>query len=107
MIPAVIPGATRALGAPSNWDPHGEAGPCGTLPIRDGLIGSLPIMESAWRLDEAEIDALAAGGSVVLQIVGSSHPVVALYVVTDPAPEADLNAAPGVIVPDQPAGEAA
>lgn len=104
MIPAVIPCATRALGAPANWNPERD-GVCGTLPIRDGLDGVLPMMESAWSLDVEEINALFRGGTVILRIIGVSHPVVSLYVIEDPAPEADIHAAPGVIAPDQPTEE--
>ena len=111
MIPAVIPGATRALGAPAGWDAARD-GVCGTLPIRDSVYNDgsgdrYAMMESAWKPDAAEIAALAAGGSVILQIIGISHPVVSLYVIEDDAPEADIHAAAGVIVPDQPAGDPA
>lgn len=107
MTPVVIPGATRALGAPDNWDPDTD-GPCGALPIRDGVHAEVwPYMESAWKPDAQELAALNAGGSIVLRIVNLTHPVVALYVIEDAAPEADPHAALGVIAPDQPAGEPA
>jgi hypothetical protein len=34
MIPRMISGMTRNLGAPKNWDPK-ASGPCVSLPIRD------------------------------------------------------------------------
>lgn len=85
MIPVVIPGATRALGAPGNWNPQ-ISGPCGALPVRDGVHpGSHHFMESAWKPEPDELAALNAGGSVVLRIVSTVHPVVALYVIEDEA----------------------
>lgn len=109
MIPAVIPGATRALGAPAGWNAERD-GVCGTLPIRDSIYNDgrgdrYAMMESAWKPNPAEIAALAAGGSVILQIIGVSHPVVSLYVIEEAAPEADIHAAAGVIAAAQPTEE--
>jgi hypothetical protein len=82
---ARIAGATRNLGAPQNWDPetHGE---CGVLPIRDGLHSpGVPCMVSEWKPNPEEIAVLAAGGSIFLSIIGSSHPVVAVYIADEKA----------------------
>jgi hypothetical protein len=67
--------ATRRLGAPLSWD-HERDGICHTLDIcdQDGW------MTSAWRPSEMELARLNAGAPVYLQIGGSVHPVVSLFV---------------------------
>jgi hypothetical protein len=85
MIPGVIEGATRHLGAPVGWD-EAKEGHCGVLPILDVVEGpegaQTRRMVSAWEPTQAEISALAAGGSVHLSIVGVIHPPVWLDVAT-------------------------
>lgn len=78
MHPGRISGATRSLGAPGNWNRETN-GPCGSLAIRDGERQGMPLMESAWFPTPEELVALVAGAPVILRIVGTSHPPVALY----------------------------
>jgi hypothetical protein len=75
MIPGRIAGATRVLGVPTGWDKDRD-GPCGGLPVRDGVTG----MESAWFPTSEEIAAIVAGAPVILEIVGRGHPPVMLSV---------------------------
>jgi hypothetical protein len=56
---------------------------CG-LPIRDGVNGDVPIMESVWEPTPAELYVLNNGGKIVLCLVGVSHPPVRLYAVDQP-----------------------
>ena len=79
MIPARIEGCTRVLGAPKGWTPE-TSGQCRGLPIRDDMNGDVPVMLSTWELMPDEIAALQAGAKVVLRIVGTGHPPVALWV---------------------------
>ena len=37
-------------------------------------------MESAWPLDDADRAAIAAGGEIILRVIGRGHPPVMLYV---------------------------
>lgn len=85
MLAARIQGATRVLGAPADWD-ETKAGVCGGLPVLDlpGEGGGPHRMVSAWEPLPEEIDAIKAGGPVLLFITGAAHPVVALAV-QDPA----------------------
>lgn len=71
MIPRRIAGATHNLGAPAGWDPARD-GHCGVLPVRavDGTC------LSAWEPTPDELAILNAGGSVILQVVGSQPPVM-------------------------------
>jgi len=73
-----IDGATRALGAPADWD--GTDMTCNVLPIRDVVTAEGPFMVSAWEPTPAELEAMREGKSVKLWISGVSHPVVALTV---------------------------
>lgn len=79
MIPGRIPNATRALGAPVNWDEASD-GLCGTLPIRDELVEGNRTMLSAWTLLPGQLERLQAGAPVLLRIYGVSHPVVSVDV---------------------------
>ena len=81
MIPARIEGATIMYGAPEGWD-EARGGLCGVLPVRQ----EPPYLLSAWPPLPEELAALNAGGSVLLHIVGSAHPVVALCVSNPPEP---------------------
>lgn len=78
MIPAMIQGATRNLGAPKNWT--AEDGICRGLPIRDDNGGGQNLMTSAWEPTPAELDLLNKGAKIYLTIVGTGHPPVSLWV---------------------------
>lgn len=79
MIPLVHPSATRAPGAPRNWD-EARHGSCCALPIADVDVGGRLVMESLWRPSAEELAALNVGGAVILQVGGTQHPVVAVGV---------------------------
>jgi hypothetical protein len=79
MIPARIAGATRWLGAPPGWEPDKD-GDCSHLAILDVEAEGAPVMLSAWEPTPAELQALNAGASVYLQVRGSSHPPVNIWV---------------------------
>lgn len=80
MIPKRIEGATRYLGAPKGWDPA-KSGECSHLAILDAeLKDGTRVMISAWEPTPAEIERMAAGKPLYLQIVGGAHPPVALWV---------------------------
>jgi len=70
-----IQGATRRLGAPSNWN-HETDGICHTLEIfdQDGF------MTSAWKPAPDELKRLIDGFPILLSIQGTRHPVVSLSV---------------------------
>ncbi|WP_321902025.1 hypothetical protein [Paraburkholderia tropica] len=78
MLIREIEGATRHLGAPTDWDQSKAA--CNVLPIADVMTESGPFMVSAWSPTAEELAALNAGAPLYLRIAGSSHPVVALTV---------------------------
>jgi hypothetical protein len=80
MITRRISGANHYLGAPVGWKPD-EDGECGHLAIRtqgDPRRGQ-GWCESAWEPTEKELEALNAGGSIILRVVGWQPPV-AMYV---------------------------
>lgn len=77
MRPMPLADATRQMVAPSDWDE--KNGKCETLDIHDAEIDGSPVMISAWRLDEGELEKLAAGAPVYLRIWGTGHPVVSIY----------------------------
>ncbi len=85
MIPGRIAGATRYLGAPANWNPETD-GDCAHLAVRDVVDEGVPLMQSVWEPTPDELACLAAGGRVRLDVVGTSHPPVILYVAA-PEPE--------------------
>jgi len=87
MLKKVISGWCAAPGAPNGWDPKRD-GDCGALPIRvypyDAFRGGVNVKkiewcESAWEPTPRELEALNAGGQVVLRVHGWQVPV-ALYV---------------------------
>ena len=80
MIPGRIANATRVLGAPEGWDPEKD-GDCGGLAIAD-VDG---VMISAWMPLPDELEKLAAGAPIYLQVVGTGHPPVMLFVGEPPA----------------------
>jgi len=75
MTPGRIQFATRALGAPANWNPE-KQGECDSLQIRD-RDGT---MESAWYPTPDELAAIMAGRPVILTVWGTGHPPVSLNV---------------------------
>lgn len=82
MIPKRIEGATRYLGAPADWRPDSD-GDCSHLAILDTeMPGGMPVMISAWEPTPAELAALNEGRPVYLQICGSAHPPVNVWVET-------------------------
>lgn len=86
MIPKRIEGATRYLGAPRNWNPE-QDGECSHLAIMDVQTehgGN--VMISAWEPTPAEIAALVNGAPLYLQVVGTAHPPVAVWVQPVPVP---------------------
>jgi len=61
--------------------PSGMEDECGTLEIsevHDPIWGNQ--MRSAWMPTDEERAAIASGAPVILSIVGTSHPVVAVFV---------------------------
>lgn len=83
MIPKRIHGATRYLGAPEGWEPDKD-GDCSHLAILDvpsDNDGS-PVMISAWEPTPAELAAMQEGKPVYLQVVGTAHPPVNIWVAT-------------------------
>lgn len=79
-----IIGATRVLGAPSDWD-KGSQGACSNLPVRDEATSAGPGMTSAWFPTPEEIARLALGAPIHLTILGHAHPPVAISVGEVPA----------------------
>ncbi len=57
------------------------------LDIKDDIImdgdKTLPVMVTAWELDQQELATLMRGGSLCLSIIGTQHPPVLLFV-TEP-----------------------
>lgn len=84
MITARIIGHTRYLGAPVGWEPE-KHGPCGHLAVRDISTHAGPAMQSAWEPTPSEIERIKAGASIILTVIGSVHPPVALTVGEIPA----------------------
>lgn len=82
MIPVKIKNADTALGKPSNWDASTKED-CGTLFIRRDKKGGLPIMLSAWKPSASELEILRDGGTLILGVLGTSHPPVTIYVSTE------------------------
>ena len=72
MLIARVMGFTRELGKSQGFR---------GLPIRDDrLEDGSPVMISAWEPTPNELAILNAGGRVVLSVIGSAHPPVALTV---------------------------
>lgn len=79
MLPVRIEGATRILGAPAGWNPQSN-GPCCGLAIKDEVVDAMPYMTSAWEPTPSDLQALTAGGRVMLRILGTGHPPVAMWI---------------------------
>jgi len=76
MEPIKIMPCTRVLGRPSGTLEED----CSSLEIsdfHDAIWGN--VMRSAWTPSREEREAIANGAPVILQIVGTVHPVVALF----------------------------
>jgi hypothetical protein len=84
MLPVRIEGCTRVLGAPVGWSLE-DSGPCCGLAIRDEVENDLRYMTSAWEPTPDDLAVIAAGGRIMLRIVGDAHPPVAMWV--DSLPE--------------------
>lgn len=73
----VIQGCTRTIGKS-----QGYIG----LPLRDVVINctvngeGTPAMETAWLPTPAEIDRINSGAPVILRVLGTAHPPVAIEV---------------------------
>lgn len=79
MIPKRIAGATRYLGAPKGWEPESD-GDCSHLAILDVPSEGSPVMISAWEPTPKEVEAIVAGQPIYLQVRGTAHPPVMLWV---------------------------
>lgn len=73
----------RPLGAPKDWDQNLD-GACGVLPVLDAVDeqSGFNFMYSVWRPTAEELAALQGGGAIRLGIVGHSHPVINMAVLT-------------------------
>lgn len=77
-----IEGATRVLGQDQGYL---------ALPIRDDIVGSMnggdgfPVMLSAWHPTPAELADIVNGAPILLYVVGTQHPPVAISVGVAPA----------------------
>ncbi|AJD82993.1 hypothetical protein PJWF_00100 [Achromobacter phage JWF] len=69
--------ATRVLKAPKEWDTETQ-GECGDLPIIDLEQDGQKWMMSVWRLSDDEIELLKKGHGLIVQIMGTQHPVIAV-----------------------------
>lgn len=85
MMIKTIEGVTRVIGKA-----QGYLG----LPVRDAIVHDkasghdVPSMTTAWEPDPKELERLAAGASVHVQLLGQAHPPIIVSV--GDAPEAGL-----------------
>jgi hypothetical protein len=82
MKPVSHPSNTRTLAAPAGWDQNGL--PVDPLGITDQVVEGAPCVWSFWEPDAAELAELAAGGQIVLSIVGQTMPPALLLVTKSP-----------------------
>lgn len=77
-----FPGA-RPIGAPRNWDADLD-GAVGTIFVVDAVdtLSGMNIMYSVYQPTAEDLAALNAGGAIRLGIMGRSHPVFQLCVLT-------------------------
>ena len=77
-----FPGA-RAIGKPADWDQTLD-GSCGTIFVTDAIDvqSGMNVMYSIYKPTPADLAALNAGGVLRLGIMGKSHPVFQLGVLT-------------------------
>ena len=73
------PSNNDVLGAPSGWDHERLA--CATLPITRTVRDGQAVVQSYWRPNDAEREAIQAGALIQLTVIGVSHPPLALEVV--------------------------
>lgn len=83
MRPGIIPGYTRVLGAPPDWDQ--SKAECLGLPIRESEQDGIPLMESLWKPTLRELDDMANGAALILTVAGKGHPAVSIHVTETPA----------------------
>jgi hypothetical protein len=55
------------------------------LPIRDEVVGDVPVMVSAWHPTPKELAAINAGAPVHVCLIGSQHPPIQVSVGDVPA----------------------
>ena len=77
-----FPGARR-IGAPRDWDAELD-GEVGTIFVADAVdtLSGMNFMYSVYKPSAEEIAALLNGGAIRLGIMGRSHPVFQLAVLT-------------------------
>lgn len=78
----------RRIGAPKDWD-QALDGECGTIFVVDAtdLLSGMNIMYSVYKPTDEEIEELKKGGVIRLGILGRSHPVFQLGVLSAEAAE--------------------
>lgn len=88
MNPTQDPTNTRVIGAPQDHNISNVDDPRYVHPLRvtDVLIEGQPAMQSLWRPEPSEREAIAKGHDVVLVVWGTVHPVVSLAVRSQPLP---------------------
>jgi hypothetical protein len=74
---------SRPLGAPNGWDQQLD-GDCVTLPVVDAVdeLSGFNFIYSLWRPTPDELAALVEGGAIRLGIMGNTHPVVNMAVLS-------------------------
>lgn len=77
-----FPGARR-IGSPTDWDQNLD-GSCGVTFVTDAVdtLSGMNIMYSVYPPTSADLEAMNAGGAIRLGIMGRSHPVFQLAVLT-------------------------
>ena len=78
MTPVRIQGATRVMRKPVDWDD--SKGVCLDLHIRDEVDDAGRSMSSAWSPSAEDIAKIVAGAPIILNILGTVHPPVAITV---------------------------
>jgi hypothetical protein len=78
MIPVNTVKTTHYLGAPPDWNAARD-GPCGALPaVVQPFDASAYRFLTFWRPTPEERAVIAAGGDILLQVIGAHHPPVQL-----------------------------
>jgi hypothetical protein len=78
MLPAIPPGANVVYSKPDDWDEE-KNGPCADLHVIKDDNG---FITSMWKPEPAELEALNAGGYVMLVIAQQELPPLSLGVVS-------------------------
>lgn len=75
--------STRRMAPPAGWDQELD-GPCGTLCILDAVDvqSGQNFQYSLWRPSPEELELLREGGAIQLGIMGTSHPVINMGVLS-------------------------